>query len=318
MVVSRRPSNEVFKEEWFVLGWRAMCKKYGVCERSIFAWRDKYKTETGEELLSPNPKTWANPSIYSTKVSVPIATGTVIVGSDAHIWPGDLTTAQRAFIRFCKKLRPAAVVMNGDVIDAPSISRHAPIGWEKHPDVNEELEAAADFLHAVELAAGKVRKIWTLGNHDARFETWLATHAKQFRGVRGIHLKDHFVNWEPCWAVEVGGPQGAIVKHRFKGGIHATHNNTVWSGRSMVTGHLHSAKVTPFTDYNGTRYGVDCGCLAAPYTDQFGYSEENPVNWRSGFCVLTFVSGQMLMPELVIVVSERDGTVQFRGEIISV
>jgi hypothetical protein len=36
-----------------------------------------------------------------------------------------------------------------------------------------------------------------------------------------------------------------MVKHRWKGGIHATHNNAVESGVSFCTGHLHSAKVTP-------------------------------------------------------------------------
>ena len=50
-----------------------------------------------------------------------------------------------------------------------------------------------------------------------------------------------------------------VIKHRMKGGIHAAHKNTLHAGTTMVTGHLHSLKVTPFSDYNGTRWGVDTG-----------------------------------------------------------
>jgi len=87
--------------------------------------------------------------------------------------------------------------------------------------------------------------------------------------------------------------------------------NTLKSGRSIVTGHLHQLKVTPWTDYNGRRYGVDTGTLAEPGGDQFAYCEENPVNWCSGFCVLTFKNGMLLPPELCEVIN---GVAYFRGE----
>jgi hypothetical protein len=85
----------------------------------------------------------------------------------------------------------------------------------------------------------------------------------------------------------------------------------------MVTGHLHSLKVTPYTDYNGIRYGVDTGTLADIYGPQFeNYLEQNPINWRSGFAVLTFKNGVLLMPELAMV--HTKDTIQFRGEVINV
>jgi hypothetical protein len=85
----------------------------------------------------------------------------------------------------------------------------------------------------------------------------------------------------------------------------------------MVTGHLHSAKVTPFTDYNGTRYGVDAGCVADSDARAFtNYTEDSPKNWVSAFCILTFKDGQLLWPELVVKWDEKN--VQFRGQIINV
>ena len=84
----------------------------------------------------------------------------------------------------------------------------------------------------------------------------------------------------------------------------------------MVTSHLHSLNVRAFTDYNGTRFGVDTGTLSEPYLPQFQYVEDNPVNWRSGFVVLTFIDGELQWPEVVNVV--REGVVGFRGQHIHV
>jgi len=314
MVKRLKISVEEFAELFQKLGPEGTAKFFGMSVRGVYTKRRAAEAQLNITLTGPN----GQPGTYEPRLHVEIKEGTVLVGSDVHIWPGARTTGQRAFVAFCKAIKPKLVVMNGDVIDASAISRHPPMQWETAPDVQEEIAAAQDFLHDVEMSVGKVRKIWNLGNHDARFETFLATHAPRFKGVKGIHLKDHFPNWEPAWSCEIGGPSGVIVKHRFKGGIHATHNNALWSGRSMITGHLHSLKVTPFTDYNGTRYGVDCGTLAIPQGPQFSYCEDNPMNWRSGFVVLTWIKGELLMPELVIVNDEENGIVQFRGTLISV
>lgn len=252
---------------------------------------------------------------HPARLTETLKDGVVLVGSDAHYWPNIVTTAHRAFVHFCKKLNPKIVVMNGDEFDGASVSRHPPIGWEDVPSVQMELETVAERLDEVLQASKNARHIWTLGNHDARFETRLATQASEYAKVHGFHLKDHIPGWSPCWAVWIN--DDVVIKHRWKGGIHATHNNTVGSGKTMVTGHLHSPKVTPWTDYNGTRWGVDCGTLAEPDGPQFmDYTEDNPKNWRSGFAVLTFKNGELLDPELVRVRDEN--SVVFRGEIIKV
>jgi hypothetical protein len=237
------------------------------------------------------------------------------VFSDAHFWPGVRTTAFKALVHFINEMNPKAVINNGDAFDGASISRFPRIGWDSKPSIIEELKACTERLGEIEEAAKDARLYWPLGNHDARFETRLAANAPQFEGVTGFHLKDHFPKWLPCWSVWVNDE--VVVKHRFKGGIHATHNNTLWAGKTVVTGHLHSLKVTPFDDYNGTRWGVDTGTLADPHGPQFAdYLETSPTNWRSGFIVLTFRDGKLLWPEVVRVV--KDGVVDFRGQLVEV
>jgi len=253
------------------------------------------------------------------KIDLGIKNGTVIVFSDAHFWPGIRSTAFKGLLYAIGTYAPTAVIANGDIFDGASISRHARIGWDKSPSVIEELKACQACMSEIEevakAARHNVRLLWPLGNHDARFETYLAANAPQFEHTTGFKLSDHFQKWKKCWSVWLN--EQVIVKHRNKGGVHATHNNTAQSGVTMVTGHLHSLKVTPYVDYNGVRYGVDTGTLADIYGPQFeNYLEQNPVNWRSGFAVLTFVNGVLLMPELVMV--HTQDTIQFRGEVINV
>jgi predicted phosphodiesterase len=308
-------SDADFIETFERLGAGPMSRKLGMAERGIIARRERLETKYQRQLTSPNPRTTRSNIQHPHRVAIEVKNGTVLVGSDAHYWPGPASTAHRAFVQFTKEMKPAVVVMNGDAIDAATISRHPPIGWEKRPPLIDEIEAAQERLHEIEKAAGRARKVWTLGNHDGRFETRIATVAPEFAKIHGVHLRDHFPLWEPCWGAWVN--DNVVIKHRFKGGLHAPSNNTLWSGRTMVTGHLHSAKVQPITDYNGTRYGVDTGCLADPDAKAFvDYSEDNPKNWRSGFAVLTFKGGQLLQPELALVWDQSH--IQFRGEIIKV
>ncbi|MDB5607766.1 MAG: hypothetical protein JWP25_4666 [Bradyrhizobium sp.] len=285
----------------------------GTTERNVYARRARLEKIHGR-IVAPSKQGAAKE--YPHRALMDLKNGVCIVGSDLHIWPGSESTALRALKKLCKDIRPSAVILNGDVLDFPKISRHPPIGWESAPSPVEEIEAAQDHLSDIVQAVPRgCRKIWTLGNHDARFETRLATVASEYRNIKGIHLSDHFPAWEKGWSVWIN--DSVVCKHRWKGGVHATHNNTVGAGKTMVTGHLHSQKVTPYTDYNGTRYGIDTGCVADPNHKAFtDYTEDGPKNWVSGFAVLKFKVGRLMQPELVSVWDEK--SVQFRGEVVKV
>lgn len=245
----------------------------------------------------------------SERLELTLQDGYLIAFSDAHYWPGEPTKAHEALLNVVKKLKPRIVVANGDVFDGARISRHPPLGWEQAPAVLDEMKAVQQRLAEVVRAGKGAQFIRTIGNHDIRFERHLATVAPEFRGIEGFKLSDHLRDWQECMSVLVNGD--VMVKHRWHNGIHAAYNNTVKAGLSLVTGHLHSLQVRPWTDYNGTRYGVDTGTLSEPFSDQFAYAEDNPRNWRSGFAVLKFVDGRLLPPEVCEVAR---GAAWFRGE----
>lgn len=312
-------------EEEFIRLWNehqsvsVLAKVLGVSDRNIQTRRRSIERRTGLLLASPDKR---SPTFNVTipnngvRVNVEVDNGTIVVGSDAHYWPGIVSTAHRAFVKIIGEIKPQMVVMNGDAFDGAKISRHPVSGFESKPNVKQELEAVQDRLWEVEKAAGNAKLHWTWGNHDMRFGAKIAANIPEFEGVTGFALPDHFKRWVFSTSVMVNGH--TQIKHRLYNGIHASYNATVKSGISTVNGHLHSLKVTPWTDMTGTRYGVDTGSLADVWGEQFSYTEDSTRNHRSGFAVLTFYKGKLMPPELCEVVSEDAGLVYFRGEVIKV
>ena len=312
-------------EKDFVRWWREggaplVAKNSGTTERNVYARRRDIEKNRGIMLDAPTSARLKIPE-NRLRVNLEISDGVIVVGSDVHCWPGYMTAGQRAFIKLNAMLKPTVTILNGDVFDGASISRHPKAGWDKLPNVAEELKAVREFESAVRKAWRAKFRIWTRGNHDLRYEQRLAAMNPEYEGVGGTTLKDQFPEWQHCMSAMIneGSAFPVMVKHRWHNGIHAKHNNTLKSGISIVTGHLHALGEARWSNYRGTHYGVDSGTLADPRGGPFKqYIEDNPVNWRAGFPVLTFYEGRMLQPEFAEVIDEDDGLVAFRGKVIPV
>lgn len=302
-------SDEEFVALW-PMGAAKLGKHLGITEANIYRRRRRIEKKLG--VILDSPSTTIKRKEYPQRNQWDIKNGEVFVASDLHLWPGQESLMLRALKKLSDEMRPKGIILNGDVLDFAQISRHPPIGWEKTPSPQEEIEAGQDHLADLVKRTPRALRSWNLGNHDARFETKIATVAPEFAKVAGIHLSDHFPLWQKGWSTFVNDQM--VTKHRFKGGMHATQNNALWAGRTMVTGHLHSANVRQLTDYNGRRWGVDTGCVADPDAPQFkNYTEDNPLNWVMAFGVFTFRDGVLLWPELVVPFDED--SFQFRGKI---
>jgi hypothetical protein len=317
--------DDLFVTEFQTLGATAFASKYSITLRKVHERRRKVEAKFGIVIQAPNTYVGAAASAeiyrqeaFPGRLNMSVENGIVLIGGDAHFWPGRIPLMHRAFLAFIKEFRSdrilRTVIMNGDVMDFPQISRWPQVDWARVPTVKDEIENAVVRMHEIEEACGQVEKIWPLGNHDARFSMHIAAKAPELVGVKGVHLKDHFPRWKPCWRIDINdGINTVIVKHTFKGGENAPKNNVDASAAHFVTNHLHSAHVRPRTKHFGDLYGVDTGCLADTYGPQFLYAQDNPRDWRSAFAVLTFHKGKLLMPELVLAVDDKH--IQFRGEV---
>lgn len=318
----KRFSDEEFIDAWNRLGSpRAVSKALSLALRNVHQRRRSIEARYGiaiESKVQSTCKTGIKAETgraiskvaierarkYEREMPVEISDGVVLVASDAHYWPGIVTTAHQALCRLAKELKPTAVVLNGDVLDGARISRHPRQGWEFQPTLKDEIHAVQDRCAEIERAAGKAQLIRTQGNHDSRLENYLSANAAEMEEMSGSTLIDYLPRWRAGWALHVNpGTDGwTVIRHRpVGGGIHAAYNSTLRSGTHYVHGHLHKLQYTPWADYRGRRFGVDTGTLAEPSGPQFAYTEAGPLNWASGFAVLTFRGGRLLEPELCVV-----------------
>ena len=243
--------------------------------------------------------------------------GRAVVFSDAHFQPDCVSTANRALVKMLPELKPSLLVCNGDAFDGSSVSRHPPMFGEQRVSPARELRACQERLTEIADAAKGARRVFTLGNHDVRIHSYIASAAPQLVDLESLDLRFLFPEWQFAWSLFVN--DNTVIKHRYRSGAYAPANNVRGSlGCNFVTGHLHSMKVMPLSAYahRPTVYGVDTGMLADPEWPCFGYREDSPADWRSGFVVMTWRGGRLLAPELCTVVGE--GVVDWRGELVAV
>jgi len=252
---------------------------------------------------------------HSVRRGMELEKGRVIIFSDAH-FTDHTTTGFKALIKFIEHFKPKAIICNGDAFDGAVLSRFPKINFDRQPSVLDELNYCKTHLDAIEkVRPAGCRLIWTLGNHDMRYESALVSRAPEFSGVDGFNLKYHFPNWETCWSFWVN--EDTVIKHRHKGGRYAGYNNVQASFSNIFTGHTHVLTLSPISTFDQKTYwGVQTGTLADINADSFSYTEDNAKDWRQGFVMASWERGRLLMPEMIQVCGENE--VEFRGEILEV
>lgn len=244
---------------------------------------------------------WTIPKMLSHELT----NDCILVGGDLHIWPGEVPLMWKAFCSVAHKLKPKAIVLNGDMLDGARVSRHGSVLGARSPKIDEEIDALHDCLAM--LPKSSIR-IWTIGNHDQRVNNYLANAAPEMDVYVG-RLEDRFPQWEFCYATTFGDVE---IRHRFRGGIHAAWNNALHAGISTVTGHTHQLQITAVRNRNGTHWGVEAGMLGDPRSRAFEYHEGQPSRAHEGFVVLTMDdTGSLMPPEFCEMVRGRP---VFRGK----
>lgn len=256
---------------------------------------------------------------YKKRLDLTLRDGYCVIFSDSHFWPGLRSIAFEGLLLVLKELKPKIVVSNGDAFDGASISRHDPLGWQKTPKVIEELDATKRFLDEIIRASPKAEHVFTVGNHDSRFDRRLALEVAEFEDVPGMRLQEHLTDWQFCYGALVNEQTDPFfIIHAIRGGMYAPRNNALAAGCSVFTGHLHSQKSIPVTTLLDEWDGVDGGMLADRDGPQFSYVSSRPTDWREGFAVQRVdKDGLRYPPELARVVYHRNKRrLVFRGEII--
>jgi hypothetical protein len=282
--------------------------------------------EADAEPTQSRPAICESTASMQDRIDVTLPDGCAIVFSDCHYHPEEpASTAHRTVVHLARQLKPRLLICGGDAFDFPGISKHGRIMFEKRPAVVDEIAIVQQRLREVEQAAPRARRLFQVGNHDLRLSTYISNTTPQLEGLHGTRLEDFLPGWEMAWATWIN-PEAAfptVCKHRWHGGALAARNNVTKGGTHVVTGHTHLLQVVAHTDWLGSRYAVDTGCVADVNSRCFAaYTEKGCTGWRSGAAVLSFAAGEMLPPELAQVIKESpvpgEGRVFFRGKLLVV
>lgn len=96
--------------------------------------------------------------------------------SDIHA-PYHDEMALGAALKYVKKAKPDGIILNGDIADFYTISRH-----QKDPtqrDLKQELEIVKKVLLHIRRRFSNTRIIFKQGNHEERWQHWLWNHAPE-------------------------------------------------------------------------------------------------------------------------------------------
>ena len=269
---------------------------------------DKEPTVDSKEVVKANTLPLLREGNYE------LLNGTVIVFSDSHILPNQpMSEAAAALLKVVAALKPSIIIDNGDLLDFASISRHDKLGWEEGFSVEEELIAGMTFLRQLQKASPSSLFLGIQSNHIDRYNNFLVKHCPQFRNVKGFKYEDQLPpGWNYHLSIRLN--KNTMFLHQYHSGVHSAYNNVVKGGLNMITSHTHKMEVKPYTDYNGTRYGVQTGTLATIRNNPFfNYTMGTPLDWRAGFVVLTYINGELQTPEMCEITKQG---AFFRGELI--
>jgi hypothetical protein len=277
----------------------------GIPRKTLSERYNRYAAEWGGHEI----RDWT----YPERLELQLRGKTLLVGGDAHFWPGQRSVIWEAFVEVAHAIKPDAIILNGDMIDGTRVSRHPRLRNQNAPRVVDELNEAERQIDRLPEAE---HRLWMLGNHDTRLDNYLANSAPEVDDA-AKSLRDWFPNWEFAYATVVNEGLPRVipteVRHFYRMGNHARWNNVMYSGIHMVTNHTHGSGVTPFNNRLGRIYGIETGMLNSNHAPQFEYHQGMPSRSNGGFAVLSFDdAGNLLPPELC---EHVYGRAWFRGRV---
>jgi predicted MPP superfamily phosphohydrolase len=209
----------------------------------------------------------------------------VVCFSDVHI-PNHDPKALNVVMEFIADQQPDRIVLNGDLADMESASLHE--GDPSDRKVREEIDEVNLFLDELQRIAPNATIHYNTGNHETRYERYVAARAPHLRGLTSLeeqlHLDERgitYLNYGDVYFVgKLGFTHGVYHNDFF------TKNHLVKYGTSLVLGHTHRAQLYTmgFVNHEGPQvrgaFGLPC---LSPVND-IPYIK-GPTGWSQGFGV---------------------------------
>ncbi len=264
----------------------------------------------------PRGPTTAPPPTPRATASKGAVTRTVVL-ADLHVPYQDPRAVGCAF-GLVRDLKPDRVVVNGDLLDLESLSRHP----KARPDLAKlasELYAANLLLDSLQAAAGSAEVVLLEGNHEARARRFECEWG-QLDGVLSIPVglyiepREEYrrptdslrgIRWVPLRA-QPFALGGVSYLHGVFESIHHAYAHAWQLGprcttHAIVTAHMHSWQSSSSSSGH-TAYA--CPWLGDPGAPVFAYTRGRPRPWSHGVLVVE-EAGDAVSVSLVPIVGGR-------------
>ena len=139
---------------------------------------DNYKSELAYKMSIPE-------SQAEIREDYELPPGRFLIMSDIHL-PYHVKSAVEFAIEKGRRRNIDAVYLNGDVIDMYMISNFVKTGFK--PDMMEEFNVARQFFGYLRERFPKQEIYYKLGNHEARWETYIWTKAPELAKLLNVEL----------------------------------------------------------------------------------------------------------------------------------
>lgn len=228
------------------------------------------------------------------------------MAGDFH-FPFECLIAVRLFLAFVAYFKPHIIFLNGDVADCWEISR-----FTKPENINirlvEEFAKVRVFLYKLREVAPKARIIFIYGNHEYRFEKFIADNSKALQGLRGMTLAEQLC----CDGANIEIVNSHLKENYFQyGKLLIGHFNKVNKHSAYTAKNLLEEKgislIQNHTHRGGSSFKRDFGSFKSAY-ENFCMCNINPTylslpNWQQGFSVIhkDQASDHFLVTQLPIV-----------------
>ncbi len=257
--------------------------KSGNHQRNIAGVKDYFDYDSGQGRFKI-PQTDAQPR---RDFIIPKAQNKILILSDIHIPYHDVDALNLA-LEYGKEQGVNAIYLNGDIMDCYSLSK-----YEKDPrkrSFSEELQATRQFLYQL-TQNFECPIYYKIGNHEARYESFLKSKAKELLDLDEFKL-DVLLRFGELGIQLVESHQitragNIYILHGHEkpmGGVFPARNMQLRLRTSAIAGHNHRTSETSWSDLNGkikACFSTGCLCEMNPEYGPLAY-----LDWNHGFAIL--------------------------------
>jgi hypothetical protein len=203
--------------------------------------------------------------------------------------------------------KPTRIIVNGDLVDFPTVGRHRKVTDECTAEANECVQAGGEILKDIRLTAGEEARIQFIpGNHDAWLNNYMLDNAEAAYGICRYGEETPALDLANLFQFDKFGIE-MIGKPSVwqKAAIHLTDHLSVFHGgpidkkaggsalKAMIDGqgawisnHIHRAAIVSKTVWHQgqkkTFQGGEAGCMCQVRPEGFPTYMEKP-DWHQGF-----------------------------------